>query len=101
LKTAINYFNSYKNRLGIAWCIESFACAVSLNNQVQQAAHLWNLAEALQESKGVRKAPIIEELHEKMKAKVLTIVGEDAFKKEAANKLSISLEQAVNEALGL
>src|SRR5258706_91013 len=101
LKTAMNYFNSYKNRSGVAWCIEILACAASLNSLPQEAVHLWNLAEALHDSKEVRKAPIIEELHEKMKAEVLSVVGEDTLKEETADKQSYSLEQAVNEAMAI
>jgi hypothetical protein len=88
--------------LGIAWCIESLACAISLDNQPEQAARLWSLAEAIHDSKGVRKAPIIMELHEKIKANALLELGEARFKKILADdKQPIPLEQAVSEVLAI
>jgi tetratricopeptide (TPR) repeat protein len=101
LKTSMNFFNQYKNRLGIAWCISSLARAISLTNQYEQAARLWSMVEAIHDYKGVREAPIIKPFHEKLRENVRSHLGDEKFKSIVGEKLSISLEQAVNEALAL
>ena len=101
LKIAVNFFNQYKNRLGIAWCISSLAGAISLNNQHEQAARLWGMAEAIHDYKGVREAPIIKLLHEKLRENVRSHLGDRKFKAIVGEKQSISLEQAVSEVLAL
>lgn len=101
LKVAVKFFSAYKNQLGIAWCLESLAAALSLNDQYEQAAKFWGMAEAMHDLKGVRNAPIITSLHEKRKAKVRAQLGESKFKALSAEKRSISFEQAVSEALAL
>ncbi len=101
LKTALNFFNQYKNRLGIAWCLESLAGTISLNNQHEQAARLWSMVEAIHDYKGAREAPIIKSLHEKLRESVRSQLGEEKFKTLVSEKQSISLEQAVNEVMEL
>ena len=101
LKTSIKFYNQYKNRLGVAWCISSLAGAISLNNQYEQAARLWSMVEAIHDYKGVREAPIIKPLHEKFRENVRSHLGDENFKSIVSEKQSISLEQAVNEALAL
>jgi len=101
LKNAIKFFNGYKNRLGIAWCIGSLAGAAALNNDDDLAAKLWGAADALRETKGVRDAPMLKGLHEEIKAKSIKKLGETKFQVLWAEKKSISLEQAVSEALTL
>lgn len=101
LKTSMKFFYQYKNRLGIAWCISSLAGAVSLNNQYEQAAQLWSMVEAIHDYKGVREAPIIKPLHEKLRENVRSHLGDGKFKSIVGEKQSISLEQAVNEVLAL
>ena len=101
LKTAVKYFNQYKNRLGIAWCISSLAGAISLQNQYKQVARLWSMVEAIHDYKGAREAPIIKSLHEKLRENVRSHLGEGNFKALVSEKQSSSLEQAVNEAMAL
>jgi hypothetical protein len=59
------------------------------------------LTEAIHDSKNVRKAPIISELHEKAKANVLFELGETNFKKILTDKQPLPLEQAVSEVLAI
>jgi non-specific serine/threonine protein kinase len=101
LKMAVNYFNQYKNRLGIAWCIASLAGAMSLLDQPEQAARLWGLAESLHDYKGVREAPVIKSLHEKLRETVRAHLGDGKFKAIMGEKQSTSLELAVSEAMAL
>jgi tetratricopeptide (TPR) repeat protein len=101
LKTAIKYFNGYKNRTGVAWCIESLACVMVLKDDHKLAAKLWGMADSLRETKGVRDAPILQALHEDLKTASRTKLGEAEFKSLSAENQSITLEQAVNEAFAL
>jgi len=101
LKIAIQYFNGYKNRRSIAWCLESLAGAVSLKKDYKQAARFWVLADTFGEEAGAREAPVIPELHVRLKAKVRTQLGEAKFKALFAKKQSASLDEIVNEALAL
>jgi len=101
LKIAVKFFSEYKNRLGIAWCMESLAVAISLNNHYEQAAKFLGMAEAIHDSKGVRRAPIINDLHEKRRAKVRSQLGENNFKAIWAEQQSVSFEQAVSDVLAL
>jgi len=101
LKNAIKYFNGYKNRTGITWCIESLAGSMALKNDHDLAAKLWGMADSLREAKGVREAPILHAMHEDLKTKSSTKLGEEKFMSIWAENQSISLAQAVNEALAL
>jgi len=101
LKIAVKYFIAYKNRLGIAWCLESLAAVISLDNQHEQAARLWSMVEAIHDYKGVREAPVIKPLHEKLRENVRSHLGDAKFKTIVSQKQVISLEQAVSEALAL
>jgi tetratricopeptide (TPR) repeat protein len=101
LKVAVKFFSAYKNQLGIAWCLESLAAAISLNNQYEQAAKFWSMADAMHDLKGVRSAPIITSLHEKRRAKVRSKLGESKFEALWTEKRSVSFEQAVSEAMAL
>ena len=101
LKNALKFFNGYKNRLGISWCIGSLASAVALKNDHDLAAKLWGTADSLWETKGVREAPVLHGLHEEIKTKSRTKLGETKFQALWAENKSIPLEQAVNEALAL
>jgi len=101
LKESVKYFNGYKNRSSIGWCLESMACALALQKQPQQAARFWGMSEALSDPKKLRKAPIIQASHEKLLAKVRTELGERRFKKLWLEKQSISVEQAASEVLAL
>jgi predicted ATPase/transcriptional regulator with XRE-family HTH domain len=101
LKMAVKFFSAYKSRLGIAWCLESLAGAISLNKQDELAARFWSMADAIHDSKDVRGAPIINDLHEKRRAKVRSRLGENSLKALRAQIQSISLEQAVNEVMAL
>jgi tetratricopeptide (TPR) repeat protein len=101
LKMAVNYFNQYKNRLGIAWCIASLAGAMSELDLPEQAARLWGLAESLHDYKGVREAPVIKSLHEKLRETVRAHLGDGKFKAIMGEKQSTSLELAVSEAMAL
>lgn len=101
LKTAIKFFNGYKNRSGIAWCIESLACVMALKDDHKLAAKLWGMADSLRETKGVRNAPTLQTLHEDLKTISRTKLGEAKFKSLSAENQSITLEQAVNEAFAL
>jgi tetratricopeptide (TPR) repeat protein len=101
LKTAIKYFNGYKNRTGVAWCIESLACVMVLKDDHKLAAKLWGMADSLRETKGVRDAPTLQALHEDLKTESRTKLGEAEFKSLSAENQSITLEQAVNEAFAI
>ena len=74
---------------------------MSLLDQPEQAARLWGMADAIHDYKGVREAPIIKSLHEKLKENVRAHLGDGKFKALVGVKQSISLEQAVNEAMAL
>lgn len=101
LKTAIKYYNAYKNRAGIVWCFESLAGVMALKNDHELAAKFLGMADSLRETKGVRDAPTLKSLHEDLKTKSRIKLGEAEFKSLWAENQSISLEQAVNEALAL
>lgn len=101
LKSSLKFFNGYKNRLGISWCIESLASAMALNKDCDLAAKLWGRADSLREMRGVREAPALHTSHEELKTKSRTKLGEAKFQALWAENRSIPLEQAVNEALAL
>ncbi|MEP6895040.1 MAG: tetratricopeptide repeat protein [Chloroflexota bacterium] len=101
LKTAIKYFNGYKNRRSIAWCLESLAGALSIKKEYKQAARFLSLADTFGDQVGARAAPVISELHERLKTNVRTQLGDAKFKSLFAKKQSASLDEIVNETLAL
>lgn len=101
IKNAAKFFWGYKNRWGIAWCIESLACIMSLKNDHELAAKLWGAADSLREAKGVREAPILRGLHEDLKTKSQKKLGETKFKSLWNENQYITLEQAVKDVIAL
>lgn len=74
---------------------------MSILDQPEQAVRLWGMADEIHDYKGVREAPIIKSHHEKLKENVRAHLGEGKFKAIVGVKHSISLEQAVDEAMAL
>jgi non-specific serine/threonine protein kinase len=101
LQLAIKYFNGYKYQRGVAWCLESLAGAVSSKRKYEQAIRFWSLADTFGEQTGVREAPVIPELHERLKTNVRIKLGDAKFKALSAKKQSASMDEIVNEVLAL
>ncbi len=101
IKNAVKFFSGYKNRLGISWCLESLACMMSLKNKHESAAKFWGAAESLREEKAAREAPILHHVHEDLKIKSRTKLGQSKFKALSVENKVITLEQITEQVFAL
>jgi predicted ATPase/class 3 adenylate cyclase len=88
------------NKMGIATCLDSFA---SLNNQEQQAARAARLrgaATSLREAIGAPRTPTDQERFDREIAEARAALGESAFSAAWEAGRAMTLEQAVEYALG-
>ena len=87
------------DKAGTAWCLAGLAGVASLNEEPERAAWLWGAAEALRQSIGAREAPASRATHERLKNEVRIQLGEAAFNAKWAEGQTVSLEQAIAEAI--
>jgi tetratricopeptide (TPR) repeat protein len=89
------------DRAGIVWCLAGLAGVAGLKEEPERAAWLWGAAETLRQFMGVREAPASHATHERLKNEVRQQLGEAIFKAKWAEGQSVSMEQAIDEALRL
>jgi predicted ATPase len=87
-------------RRGIAECLEGFARVAIAQGQPERAARLFGAAAALREAIGAPLPPIDRFRYERLVAAARAGLTEDAFAAAWIQGRSLSLEEAIAEALG-
>ena len=88
------------DRQGIAKSLEAFAGLAADQENPERAARLWGAAEALREEIGSPLAPNDREAYEREVAQARQVLGEAAFAAAWEEGRAMTMEQAVEYALG-
>ena len=85
--------------MGIGWNLDGLAGALALDEEPEHGARLWGAGEALRERIGCRIASASRRNRERTVALLRDQLGEAAFARLAAEGATMTLEQAVEDAL--
>jgi hypothetical protein len=89
------------NRSSSAWCLAGLGSAAALDAQHERAARLWGAAEQMQQAIGCRPPPAARTTYERTLAVARVHSGERVFAAAWAAGRTLTLEEAVAEALGV
>nr|MDQ2996702.1 tetratricopeptide repeat protein [Chloroflexota bacterium] len=88
------------DQASMSWCLAGLGSVAAFDEDPERAARLWGAAERLQQAIGCRPAPAARATYERALAVARAQLGEDAFGVAWEAGRTMTIEQAVTEALG-
>jgi predicted ATPase len=101
MRESLALFRDLGSKIDICLCIEGLGAVAGMRGAAGRAARLFGAAQALREAMNVDYAPLTERHYARHREAAHTLIGTSAWSAAWVEGRTLSLDQAIDEALGV